>query len=175
MTNKAKIKGTKWETDLVKLLAPHAEYVKRIPASGALGTVLGESNLTGAVRLKYKFLPKEFKIEAKTGYGGATQLTVRLGWMSKIREEAKNNGSYPAVSFKFKDVYSGDKESAKWICFTLEDWNGIVSYLNEVYSDLEEFWEWKYAKEKAGRIGQGDVLFSNNKEQGNRQDFKLLY
>lgn len=162
MVNKAKIKGSKWEADLVKILAPHAEYVKRIPGSGALGTSLKESNLTGDVRLKYKFLPKEFKIEAKTGYGGATQLSAKLDWMIKIREEAKNHGSYPAVSFKFKDVYSGDREAAKWICFSLEDWNGMVSYLNELFSDLDEYWEWKYDKEKIGATNKTTTILGND-------------
>lgn len=160
MVNKQKIKGTKWETDLVKLLEPHAEYVKRIPGSGALGTTLKESGLTGDVKLKYKFLPKEFKIEAKTGYGGATQMAVQRGWMAKVREEAKANNSIPAVSFKFRDVLAGDKESAKWICFTLEDWNGIVNYLNELFSDLESYWEWKY--ETSQKVS------SNNKRQVNK-------
>lgn len=149
MVNKNKRTGSRWEYDLVKLLEPNAEYVKRIPGSGAIGTSLKETRLTGDIVLKYKFLPKEFKVEAKTGYGGATQLSAKLEWMSKIREEAKANNSYPAVSFKFKDVYSGDREAAKWICFALEDWNIITKYLNEVFSDLEEYWRWKYEKEKS--------------------------
>lgn len=156
--NPNKVKGSRWEADLVKLLEPNAEYVKRIPGSGAIGTNLKETKLTGDVVLKYKFLPKEFKLEAKTGYGGATSMTIQRGWMAKIREEAHANNSIPAVSFKFRDVLAGDKESAKWICFSLEDWNGMVSYLNEVFSDLDEFMEWKYeASKKVPSNNKGQV------------------
>lgn len=152
--NPNKVKGSRWEADLVKLLEPNAEYVKRIPGSGAIGTSLKETKLTGDVVLKYKFLPKEFKLEAKTGYGGSTSMTIQRGWMSKIREEAHANNSIPGVSFKFRDVLAGDKESAKWICFSVDDWNGMANYLNEVFDDLEEYWEWKYAKEKP--VGSND-------------------
>lgn len=150
MVNKNKIVGSRWEYDLVKLLEPNAEYVKRIPGSGAIGTSLKETRLTGDIVLKYRFLPKEFKLEAKTGYGGATSMTIQRGWMAKIREEAQANNSIPGVSFKFRDVMAGDRESAKWICFSLEDWNSIAKSLNEVFEDMEEFWEWKYSKEKNG-------------------------
>jgi Holliday junction resolvase len=167
MVNKNKVKGSRWEADLVKLLEPQAEYVKRIPGSGAIGTSLKETRLTGDVKLKYKFLPKEFKIEAKTGYGGATSMTIQRGWMSKVREEAKNNGSYPAVSFKFKDVMAGDRESAKWMCMSIEDWNSMMSYLNELFLDLDDYWKWKYAKETVGPNDKVGAISSNNKKQVN--------
>jgi Holliday junction resolvase len=148
MTNPQKIKGTNWERVLAKQLGEHAEVAKRIPGSGALGTTLGDSRLTGDVYVKYKFMPRSLKIEAKYGYGGSTQMTIKRLWMTKVREESSANNSIPAVAIKFRDVTGGDTESSKWICFTVEDWNGLVKYLNELFDDLEGYWEYKYGKTK---------------------------
>jgi hypothetical protein len=146
MTNPSKIKGSKWERDAIKQLSKNAEYAKRTPGSGAIGTVLHESRLTGDGTLRYKFLPTHIKTEMKYGYGGNTQMSVKRLWMEKVREECKADNSIPAVLIKFRDVTHGDIESAKWICFTLEDWDRIVMHLNELFSDMEEFWEQKYGK-----------------------------
>ena len=149
MVNKSKIKGSKWERDLAKALSAQAEISKRIPGSGAIGTTIGEPGLMGDLVVTYKFLPAPLKIEAKYGYGGSTQMTVKREWMEKIREQASYDNTIPAVSIKFRDVTGGDIESAKWICFSVEDWNRITEHLNELFEDLEEYWNWKYGtKEK---------------------------
>src|SRR3990172_8579140 len=75
MVNKKKRKGTDWETKLVELFNSNIEkaIAKRIPASGALGTQLSEGLLTGDVSAKFPGFSRVFKIEAKTGYGGAKE------------------------------------------------------------------------------------------------------
>lgn len=144
MTNKSKIKGSKWERDAIKQLAPYAEAAKRTPGSGALGTTLKESRLTGDGYLKYKFLPTHLKLEMKYGYGGAKQMTIYKEWMEKIRMESRADNSIPAVVIKFRDVTGGDIESAKWICFSIEDWNRLVKHLDELFGNMEDYWDYKY-------------------------------
>jgi len=111
MVNKNKVKGSTWERDLVDLLNKGVVggKFKRIPASGAMGTSLGESLLTGDVTGKIDGIKKSFKIECKVGYGGATQMTIKKEWLDKIREEAYNNLSYPILAAKFSGARGGTK------------------------------------------------------------------
>jgi Holliday junction resolvase len=144
LTSPSKRKGSRWERDVADLLSKYAESSKRIPGSGALGTTLVDTRLTGDVTVKYPFFSKSFKGEAKYGYGGSTQMTVKREWMEKIRKEAHDHGSIPFVTIKFKNVTGGDIESGKWICFSIEDWNELMRELTYLFEDFEEFWSWKY-------------------------------
>lgn len=146
MPSKSKEIGARWERELAEKLGEQAEYAKKIPGSGALGTILKEAQLTADVVAKYKFFQKLFKIEAKYGYGGEKQMTVYREWMEKVRMQSRDNSYIPAVAIKFRGVMSGDRESAKWICFSIEDWNDMMKFLNELFSDMEDYWEYKYAK-----------------------------
>lgn len=144
--NPNKLKGSRWERELAQELQAFAELSKRIPGSGALGTIVIDPRLTGDVVVKYKFLNKPFKVECKYGYGGSTQMTVKRGWMEKVCTEAEANDSYPALAIKFRDVTNGHK-SAKMICMTVEDWNRMMGELSELFDDLQEFWDWKYGED----------------------------
>jgi Holliday junction resolvase len=149
MPSKSKGIGDRWERELAKLLLDGgAAQAKRIPGSGSLGTTLQEARLTADVFAKYKFLNRPLKIEAKYGYGGLNQMAIKREWMEKVRMQALGNNSIPAVALKFRDVISGDRESAKWICFSIEDWNKLVGELNDLFDDLEDYWEYKYRKDK---------------------------
>jgi Holliday junction resolvase len=103
MVNKSKQKGTRWESDLVKLLEEHIKgaTVKRIAGSGAIGTSLNEPLLCGDLIAKFPGIPKTFRIEAKVGYGGNKQMTFFKEWLDKIKEEADRTYSYPVVACKF--------------------------------------------------------------------------
>lgn len=147
MVNKNKRKGTRWERELASELEEHASKSRRIPGSGALGTTLVDPRLTGDVFLTYEWLNKPIKVEAKYGYGTSKSMRIQREWMEKICEESEANNSLPMVAIKFRDVTTGHK-SAKWICFSLEDWNNLAEYLNELFDDLEEFWEWKYSEKE---------------------------
>jgi len=144
MASKSKQIGTRWERELSKVLAEHADTSRRIPGSGAIGTITGTPGLTGDVVVTYPFLNRPIKIECKYGYGGSKSMSVKREWMEKIRQEAEQNNNIPAVSIKFRDVTSGDIESAKWICFSVEDWNALMGYFSELFDDLEDYWSWKY-------------------------------
>lgn len=148
MGSRSKRSGSKWERDLAKELGKQAEASKRIAGSGALGTNLNEPRLLGDVYVEYPFLNKPLRIEAKYGYGGSKQMTVKREWMTKCLEEGKRSNSHSAVALKFRDVTTGE-ESAKWICFTVEEWNRIVEELNYLFDDLREYWEYKYEENES--------------------------
>lgn len=137
MTNKSKQIGTRWEREATKILSKNAKKVRRIPGSGAIGSVCSEPGLVGDIVLEYAFLNKPIRIEAKYGYGSDSSMAIKREWMEKIRKQAKASRSIPAIVLKFRDVTSGDIESAKWICFSFEDWLELVDYLNDLYSSFE--------------------------------------
>lgn len=107
---KSKDKGSGWERDLVKLLEAHLDHAsfKRIPGSGAIGTIMHESLLTADVSGKVRGLPKPFKIECKVGYGGETQLTVKREWFNKVKEQSELDLSLPLLACKFSGARRAD-------------------------------------------------------------------
>src|SRR4030042_5863262 len=108
--NKSKQMGNRWEHDLVEILSRQIKNssVRRIPGSGALGTSLGESLLTADIKATFEGLNKPFKIEAKSGYGGSKQLTIKKEWLNKVKKEAELDYSYPALACKFLGARSAD-------------------------------------------------------------------
>ena len=110
MVNKQKQKGTRWEKQLTQLLNDKLKSsfeFKKTPSSGALGTIVGEPNLTGDIRGRIEGVPQKIKIEAKVGYGGSKQLTVYKEWLDKIAEEASQDYSIPIVACRFSNSRDG--------------------------------------------------------------------
>lgn len=60
--NKNKIKGSNFEREAAEVLEKNISNSKwkRIPSSGAMGTILGESLLTGDITGEVKNFPKKF-------------------------------------------------------------------------------------------------------------------
>lgn len=113
MVNKNKQKGSNWERQLVDELNCNLPgNFKRVPGSGAFGTALSEGVLTGDVIGRVDGIPKQFRIECKTGYGGGTQLTVKKEWIDKIKAEAENTFAFPVLFCKFSGARSGVKQFA---------------------------------------------------------------
>jgi len=135
MVNKQKRKGTDWERQLAKLLnakLTDAEF-KRVPGSGALGTIMNESRLSGDVKGKIPFLSKGITIEAKTGYGGSKQHLVKKEWLDKVREEAENSYTIPLLACKFSGAKSGAKH---FICMDFDAFSEIIEEANKLYEDV---------------------------------------
>lgn len=106
MMVKSKDKGTRWERDAVDILnKEYEEAWKRVPGSGSFGTMLEIPDLAADLIGDYYFLPFKFRVDAKTGYGGATQLTVKREWLEKIRKEAEEqqNHEVPMLMCKFSN------------------------------------------------------------------------
>lgn len=132
---KGKDKGKRWERDAVRILE---EYLggtwKRIPGSGALGTYLEEPGLTGDIIGNLEFVPRNFKLEAKTGYGGHKQMTVKREWFKKIRDEAEQTYSIPGLICKF----SGARDVSKYfIAFDLDAFKQLMNFFAEIYEEWE--------------------------------------
>lgn len=119
MVNKAKIKGSNFEREVTKILMdliPGSEW-KRIPGSGAIGTIIGESLLTGDIVGKIENYPVRFKGECKAGYNSSTnkevkQFTIKKEWLDKIFEQAQAIYSLPVLFCKFDNARSGTKVMA---------------------------------------------------------------
>lgn len=139
MSNPKKVKGTAWENLFAEMLEEKIEEAKakRIPGSGAIGTTVKEPFLQGDVRAVLKGFNRPFKFEAKVGYGGATQLTVKKEWLDKIKEEASHDYSIPALACKF----SGARKKGGVQYFVILDFDTFCDIMNIVYeldSMLEE-------------------------------------
>lgn len=111
MSSPQKRKGTDFENLAVDLLNRliHGSRWKRIPGSGAIGTILNESFLTGDITGTVNSIPKKFKVEAKVGYGGATQLSLKKEWLDKVIEQSKGDYSIPMLIGKFSGAREGTK------------------------------------------------------------------
>jgi len=142
MVNKNKRKGSAWEHDLVELLnkkIPNSK-IKRVPSSGAMGTALNEPLLTGDVIAEFSGFPRKFRIECKTGYGGATQLAVKKEWLDKILEEAKISYAIPMLAGKFSGARSGIKH---FMVLDIDTFCDIINYINDLKKELDLIYEKK--------------------------------
>jgi hypothetical protein len=144
MTNKQKTRGTKFEndaTDLLNELIDNSEF-KRIPSSGAIGTILSEPLLTGDIKGRINAYPKTFKLEAKVGYAHtkeAKSVSVYKEWLDKIALEAAQTYSLPVVISKFEGARKGTK------VFVVMDVNVFAEIMNE-YSQLKHELDLVYHK-----------------------------
>ena len=112
MVINVKSKGNNFERDLVKklnTLLPGSEW-KRIPSSGAIGTIMHEPSLAGDLNGRLQHFPTKFKVEAKVGYGGAKQFTLKKEWLDKIKQEALRTFSIPFLLGRFSGSRSGVEE-----------------------------------------------------------------
>lgn len=130
-----KVKGTQFERDAVNLLQeliPKSEW-KRIPSSGAMGTIMQEPLLGGDIKGRIEGITQEFRGEAKVGYGGATQMAVKREWFEKIKEEAERTYSIPFVIAKFSGSRSTVKE---FVALDIETFALILNTINDLYEEL---------------------------------------
>ena len=137
MVNKSKRKGTDWERQAVKLLNDLIKdsVFRRIPSSGAIGTIISEPILTGDITGTVEFFPKKFKGEAKTGYGGKTQLTLKKEWLDKIVLEANNNFSIPFLIGKFLGSRDGVQD---FVVLDIETFATLINMYTDLQRSLEK-------------------------------------
>lgn len=132
----AKQKGSNAEREFVLVLTNKIKGGKfnRVYASGAVGTVLGVPSLMGDINGTVEGIPREFKIEAKTGYSNVKDkacksLALKKEWLEKIGEEARSNFAIPLIMGKFDNVRSGVKY---FIAMDLEVFAELINELAEV-------------------------------------------
>ena len=138
MVNKNKQKGTYFEKKIAKILNEYAGTWKRVPGSGALGTVLHEKLLSGDVQGKTPFMKKDFILEAKSGYGGSKQFSIKKEWLDKVYEESKLGNFYPIFAGKFNDVRVGTNE---FIAMDIRVFGEILKYVKDLRDELDKVYE----------------------------------
>lgn len=136
MVFKAKKKGSDFERLAVEILnvGVHKSIWKKIPGSGAIGTTMDEPSLTGDINGKVASFNKPFKVEAKVGYGGAKQLSLKKEWLDKIAEEAKESNSIPIMVGKFSGAKSGVKV---FVAMDIVTFCSILNRATELHDEVE--------------------------------------
>ena len=141
MSNPQKRKGSDFERLAVEILNELIEDSdwKRVPGSGALGTILGEPILTSDILGKVKSIPKSFKVEAKVGYNSSKdkevkQFTLKKEWLDKIRMEALQTFSLPFLIGKF----SGAREGTKvFVVMDVQEFASIVNHITKLKNEVD--------------------------------------
>jgi len=131
MPNPQKRKGADWERQATALLNKFIDKSvwRRIPGSGAIGTTISEPILTGDISGTVNSFVKKFKVEAKTGYGGAKQFVLKKEWLDKIRQEADNYYSIPLLFGKFSGAQTGVKV---FVVMDLNTFADLINYVTEL-------------------------------------------
>lgn len=133
---KQKKKGSDFERLAVAILNQHVKgsLWKKIPGSGAIGTTMGEPILQGDISGSVDSFRKQFKGEAKVGYGGATQLTLKKEWLDKIREEALRTNSIPFMIGKFSGARGGVQV---FVALDVDTFCELLNTVTELREELE--------------------------------------
>lgn len=137
MPNPQKRKGSDFERLAVEILNASIKdsQWKRIPGSGAIGTILDEPMLTSDIIGTVKSIPKRFKLEAKVGYGGATQFALKKEWLDKIKAEADATFSIPLLIGKF----SGAREGVKvFVTMDVETFASIINHITLLQEQIDK-------------------------------------
>ena len=134
-----KRKGTQWERDSTELLnTDFPKTWRRIPLSGAAGTILGISELKPDLVGKYEHMDIRMAGEAKVGYGGATQLTVKRKWLEKIAEQAEEMYAIPMLVLKF----SGSRSDIQhFVALSFQAWDQLMHEYDKLYRENVRLWE----------------------------------
>ncbi len=131
----SKDKGARWERDAVEILNNQYSHTwKKVPGSGALGTILEIDELKADLVGRYYFLPFAFRGEAKTGYGGAKQLAVKREWLEKVRMQAEGAFLHevPLLIAKF----SGSRSDVRYfVIFDFDAFNDVLEATETLYNE----------------------------------------
>lgn len=148
--SKSKDRGSRWERDAVNILNNLIKLSawKRIPGSGAIGTILGESLLTGDLTGAVEGYPKKFKAECKVGYNPSTNkevksFSLKKEWLDKIKQESENACSAPLLLGKFDNVREGVKH---FVVMDIKDFADIMNYITDMNKELEILYGKKESK-----------------------------
>lgn len=135
---KSKDKGQRWERDAVDLLNERWDGTwKKIPGSGAFGAILEIDDLRGDLVGNYFFLSTKIRGEAKTGYGGATQLTVKREWFEKIRKEAKQ-GMIPEIPMLICKFSGSRSDMRYFVAFDFDAFHELLEEMEKLYNENVE-------------------------------------
>jgi hypothetical protein len=136
MPNPRKKTGTDWERKIADIFNEYFDtnVWKRIPGSGAIGTILSISELLGDVKGKFDFTNLPIFIEAKTGYGGSKQFVIKKEWLDKIKEEANTSFGIGLLAGKFLGAKQGVKH---FIVLDIYDFLKLMDIANDLKEELD--------------------------------------
>jgi hypothetical protein len=93
--------------------------------------------LKGDLTGKYPFLPFTFRAEAKVGYGGAKQITMKREWFDKVREEAASNyNELACVLMKYSNAHPPNTQHI--IAFDFETFQKVLDIVESMYNEIIE-------------------------------------
>ena len=123
--------------DILKEAFPDGIF-HRVVLSGAVGTFMGIESLKGDVKGSiHKDLPEfSFVFEAKAGYGGTKQITLKREWFAQAREAAELD-QIPCVALKFDKA----KKNNIVVCMTLEDFIELMRRVIKLYNQMSNILE----------------------------------
>ncbi len=95
--------------------------------------------LKGDLMGKYSFLPFTFRAEAKVGYGGAKQITMKREWFDKVREEAAGNfNELACVVMKYSNAHPPNTQHV--IAFDFETFQKILDIIESMQDEIIELY-----------------------------------
>lgn len=129
----SKDKGARWEREAAELLNRLIDGAnfKKIPGSGAIGTILSDSRLVGDLAGNFPKLANKIKVECKSGYGDK-QMTLKKDWLDKIKSQAESDFSFPLLLGRFDNARSGVRY------FVVMDLDSFAKLINFYSSKIEE-------------------------------------
>jgi len=144
----SKDKGAAFERELVKTLNEKIKKgtFKKVPGSGAIGTVLNEPLLTADIKGTVEGFPKTIKIECKVGYGGKTQLALKRAWLNKIKMEADSSWSFPILIGKFSGARAADGIQ-QFAVLGIDDLVYMFNHISNLSRELELAYEKAHKRE----------------------------
>jgi hypothetical protein len=133
----SKIKGNIFEREAVVMLTEkiHDSKWKRIPTSGAIGTRMEIPFLYSDLLGEVKNFPKRMRGEAKCGYGGAKQFTIKKEWLDKIAIEGRNTFSLPFLIGKFSGARGGTNV---FVALDVDVFAILVNQITDLQRRLDE-------------------------------------
>lgn len=140
-----KNKGDNAEREIRDYLNEHlldGEW-KKMPGSGALGSNLGISILTGDLTGRIYGFPKPLKAECKAGYGNklhpeCKSLRVEKEWLDKIKEEAELAFAMPLFFGKFDNIRKGVKYFA---ALDIETFVELANFITSLRKELDKLYD----------------------------------
>lgn len=131
-------KGQKWERDAVEELNKQfPDTWKKIPMSGAAGTILNVPELKPDLVGKYVHMDRRLAGEAKTGYGGSEQMAIQRKWFEKIAKQAIELYAIPILMFKF----SGSRGEVRYVvAMSFQAWDELMLEYQKLYEENVALW-----------------------------------